>query len=252
MSISAGGNDTMGGFPSAYASGAGGLGGVGLVGLIGLNSLFGRGGVGGFGDGTTGSVVADQNVSELRKDVQGVATTVMSLGNEIQGAIFNQTMAQMAQFTNVNDQIMNSSKENALLAKDAVIAGLLNTQSLKEQAGAIQAVNLENFSEIRQLINTDGDATRALINQNLIDGLREELTRERRGRDARELEINISNTNQQTQNQLQSQLQSQNNVFANMLNPIVEQLSRQTQGIVNLGTMTGNSQAQTSANTKVN
>lgn len=248
--ISTGGNETMGGFPSAYAGGfggAGGLGGVGLVGLIGLNSfLGGRGGLGGV-DGTTGNVVADQNVSELRKDVQGVATTVMGLGNELQSAIFNQTMAQMAQFTNVNDNIMNASKENALLAKDAVIAGLVNTQVIKEQAGAIQAANLENFSEIKQLINADGDATRALINQNLIDGLREDLGRERRGRDAREIEINISNSNQQSQNQIQNLT----NQLAVSLNSLGDQIARNTNSVIAVGsTISGTSQAANPVNIK--
>lgn len=249
-------SDVMGGYPSAFAGGlGGGLGGFGLVGLIGLNSFLGNRGFGdGFGGpGGVAATVADQNVSELRKDVAGVNTTVEALGNELQGAIFNLSSLQTGQFNNLSNLIMAGSKENALLAKDSIIAGMLNTQGIKDQAAAFQVVNQENFCQLKEAIHADGDATRALINQNLIDGLREELARERRGRDQREIEINVTQSNQQTQNQLQAQMQSQNQFLASMFNALGDQVNRAANSVVNVGSGTvAGGQTNSQANTKVN
>lgn len=261
MSISTGATDIMGGYPSAYAGGLGaGLGGFGLVGLIGLNSFLGNRGFGdGFaggafpGAGLAGTTVADQNISELRKDVQGVNTTVESLGNELQGAIFNQTLGQTTQFNNLGDLVMNGFSQTALAAKDATIQGIINTQTIKDQASAFQVINQENFCSVKSLIAAEGDKTRDLITQNLIDGLRAELVQERRGRDNREIEINVTQTNQQTQNQLQAQIQSQNQFLATMFNSLGDQVNRATNSIVNVGSgLVASPQTSSNANTKVN
>jgi len=269
MSISTGATDVVGGgYPTAFAgypgAGFGGLGGVGLFGLIGLNSFLGGNGWGnGFGNGWgaggpfpgagfAGTTVADQNISELRKDVQGVATTVEAKTNDLTNTIYQQTLGQTSQFTNLGDLVMNGFAATAPAAKDATIQGILNTQSIKDQAANFQVVNQENFCQIKAAINADGDATRALINTNLIEGLRAELVAERRSRDLREIEINVTQTNQQTQNQLQAQLQAQSQAIGNALNMLGDQINRQTNSMINLGTMTGNAQTATNANTKVN
>lgn len=257
MSISTGATDVVGGYPTAYGGGFGGLGGFGLVGLIGLNSFLGNRGFGdGFGPngaGVVASTVADQNISELRKDVAGVNTTVEALGNELQGAIFNLSTAQTAQFNNLSNLIMAGSKENALLAKDAVIAGMVNTQSMKDQAAAFQVINQENFCAVKELIHADGDATRALINANRIEELRDQLNAERRGRDQREIEINVTQSNQQTQNQLQAQMQQQNQFLATMFNSLGDQVNRAANSVVNVGSGTvAGGQSNNQANTKVN
>lgn len=234
-----------------------GLGG-GLIGGLLLGALLRNGNGGLFGNGTgagaelaAGDIAAQvvnlQNTSNIREEIG-------TLGNELQAAFATQTQGQTAQFNQVADLVMASSKENALLAKDAIIAGMVNTQSIKDQASAFQVINQENFCAIKELIHSDGDATRALITTNLIDGLRAELAGERRGRDQREIEINVSQSNQQTQAQLQSQLQSQTQFFATCLNSLGDQIARQTNSLINIGsgTVAGSGQTSNVANTKVN
>lgn len=256
MSITTGATDFVGGgYPTAYAGGFGGFGGIAPIGLIGLNTFLGRG----FGNdfdgrgGMAGTTVLEQNVSELRKDVQSVNTQVESLGNELQGAIFAQTSGQTAQFNQIADLIMSSSKENALLAKDAVIANMVNTQSIKDQAANFQVVNQENFCSIKELVHADGDATRALINANRIEELRDQLAAERRGRDNREIEINVQNNATQTQNVLQQQQQQQTQYLSTLLSSLGDQVNRATNSVINVGSgLVAGSQTNSSANTKVN
>lgn len=244
MGLSTGETDVYGG--GAYGGGLGGLGGVGLIGLIGLNSFLGRGnGFGDEGGRGAGNVVLEQNVSNIREEIG-------ALGNEMQSAFSLQTASQTAQFNNIGDLIMNGFSQTALAAKDATIQGLINTQTIKDQSANFQVVNQENFCSIKELIHADGDTTRALLTQNLIDGLRAELAGERRGRDQREVEINISNSAVATQSQLQAQLQQQTQAIGTALGAIQNQLIHQTNSMINLGTMTGNTQAATAANTKVN
>lgn len=255
-------NPLMVGSPSSIPTD--GLGGGGLLTGIILAGLLGRNGLGGYGYGgggydghsipaVPGTTVLEQNVSELRKDVAGVNTTVEALGNELQGALSAQTAAQTSQFNHIGDLIMSGSKENALLAKDAIIVGMTNTQSIKDQATTFQAINQENFCTLKAAISADGDATRALINQTLIDGLREELARERRGRDQREIEINVTQTNQQTQAQLQAQMQQQNQFLATMFNSLGDQVNRAANSVVNVGSGTvAGGQTSNQSNTKVN
>jgi hypothetical protein len=260
MSIGSTTYDMQGGTP---AFGYGGFGGGGVIEGLLLGTLlrggFGNngwgnngwgGGYGGFGGPFpgTGPVVADQNISDLRKDVQGVNTQVESLGNEIQSAIFNQTLGQTQQFSNLGDLVMNGFSATALAAKDATIQGIINTQAIKDQAANFQVVNQENFCQIRAQIAADGDATRALINTNVIQGLRDELDSERRRSNFREVEINVTQTN----NQLQAQMQAQTQAVGNALSALQAQIAHQTNSMINLGTMTGNTQAATAANTKVN
>lgn len=258
----------VGGYPSAYAGGLGGFGGIGglgLVGLIGLNSLWGNRGWGVDGGpngaGVVANTVADQNISELRKDVQGVNTTVQALGNEIQSALSQQTLGQNANFANLNNRLCDSEKDTMQGFFNIQTQALLNTQSIKDQSAAQQVINQENFCQLRQQINADGDATRALINsineQNLRDrlqALETQVANEQRNRSFREIEINVAQTNQQTQNQLQAQLQSQTQFFANALNMLGDQINRQTNSLINIGsgTVAGSGQSANQANTKVN
>lgn len=257
MSISTGATDVVGGYPAAYAGGLGaGIGGLGLVGLIGLNSFLGNR-FGEFGAGAPGAVagttVLEQNVSELRKDVAGVNTTVEALGNELQGALAMQNLSQQTEFRSLDNRLCDSEKSALTAAFQATIQGMQNTQMLSNQLTAFQVSNDKEFCSIKSAINADGDATRALITQNLIDGLRSELATERRNRDNREIEINVSQTNQQTQNQLQAQLQSQNQFLATMFNSLGDQVNRAANSVVNVGSGTvAGGQSNNQANTKVN
>lgn len=269
MSISTGATDVVGGYPSAYAgypaAGFGGLGGLGLVGLIGLNSFLGNnnwggwnnwgGGFGGPFGGVAagaGTVVTEQNVSDLRKDVSDVDTHVEALGNEIQGALAQQTLGQTQEFRNLDNRLCESEKTTMQGFFAVQTQGLMNTQAIKDQLTAQGQMIAQNFCEVKSAIHADGDATRALINGIEMQNLRDALELERRGRQFREVEINVTQTNQQTQNQLQAQLQAQSQAIGNALNMLGDQINRQTNSMINLGTMTGNAQTATNANTKVN
>lgn len=258
MSISTGATDVVGGYPTAYGGLGAGLGGFGLVGLIGLNSFLGNRGWGdGFGGpnggGFVASTVADQNISELRKDVASVNTTVEALGNELQGALNASNMNNANNFRNLDNQICGVEKTLLQQSYAQSLQAFQNTQAIQNQVSAFQNATDLQFCAVKQQINADGDATRALINQNLIDGLREELSRERRGRDQREIEINVTQSNQQTQNQLQAQLQSQNQFLASMFNSLGDQVNRAANSVVNVGSGTvAGGQTNSQANTKVN
>jgi len=255
MSISTGATDVVGG---GAGYGFGGFGGIAPIGLIGLNTFLGNGwnngwNQGGFRDGNPGTTVLEQNVSELRKDVQGVNTTVEALGNEIAQSQFNQTMDSNNNFRNLDNRLCDSEKSQLQSAYAQSLQAFQNTQAIQSQLSAMQTANDLQFCSVKQQINADGDATRALITQNLIDDLRSQLTAERRGRDNREIEINVSQTATQTQNQLQAQLQSQNQFLATMLNSLGDQVNRATNSVVNVGSgLVAGSQSNSNANTKVN
>lgn len=216
--------------------------------VIGLNTfLGGRNGFGndGFvngGGAIPGTTVAEQNVSELRKDVAGVNTTVEALGNEIANAHFQQTMDINNNFRNLDNRLCDNEKATMNMGF-----------AISNQMSNFQHSVDNQFCAVKQQINADGDATRALITQNLIDGLRNELASERRNRDNREIEINVTQTNQQTQNQLQAQLQSQNQFLATMFNSLGDQVNRATNSVVNVGSgLVTSPQSNNNANTKVN
>lgn len=261
MSISTGGTDIMGGYPAAYGGINNGIGGLGLVGLIGLNSLWGGRGFGdgwgagapAVGAGIAGTTVLEQNVSELRKDVAGVNTTVEALGNELQGAIFNLNQGIQGEFRNLDNQICDVEKSMLQQSYAQSLQAFQNTQAIQNQVTAFQVANDAKFCNLENQIHADGDATRALINGIEMQNLRDALAAERRNRDNREIEINVTQTNQQTQNQLQAQLQQQNQFLATMFNSLGDQVNRAANSVVNVGSGTvAAPQTNSQANTKVN
>ncbi len=242
MSISTGATDVVGG--GGY--GFGGFGGIAPIGLIGLNTFLG--GQNGWGNNWNngggaipGTTVLEQNVSDLRKDVSDVSTEVHKLGNELQLSFNASNMNIANNFRNLDNQICAVDK-TVMQGNFAISSQMSNFQHAVDQ----------QFCAVKQQINADGDATRALITQNLIDGLRAELAGERRGRDNREIEINVQNTAVATQSQLQAQLQQQRQELGTFMNVVGDQLARQTNSIVNLGTMNSSGQSNSSAQTKVN
>lgn len=255
MSISMGATDVIGGGGAGY--GFGGFGGIAPIGLIGINTLFGQNnwnnGNNGFRDGIAGTTVLEQNVSELRKDVQGVNTTVEALGNEIAGSQFQQTMDSNNNFRNLDNRLCDSEKTQLQSAYAQSLQSFQNTQAIQTQLSAMQTANDLQFCSVKQQINADGDATRALITQNLIDDLRSQLTSERRGRDAREIEINVQNNATQTQNQLQAQQQQQTQYLASLFGNLSDQVNRANNSIVQVGNgLLAGAQDNNQANTKVN
>lgn len=262
MSISTGGTDMIGG-GSGYGFGGGGFGGIAPIGLIGLNTfLGGRGGFGndGFGAGgafpgagIVGSTVADQNISELRKDVQGVNTTIESLGNEIAGSQFAQTIDFNNNFRNLDNRLCDSEKSALASAYAQSLQAFQNTQVIQGQLTNMQNATDMQFCSVKELVHTDGDLTRSLITQNLIDDLRNQLLQERRGRDSREIEISVNNSNTSIQGQIQAQAQQQNQFLASMFNALGDQVNRAANSVVNVGSGTvAGGQSNNQANTKVN
>lgn len=242
--------------------GFGGFGGIAPIGLIGLNTFLG--GRGGFGNdgfvggginngGIPGTTVAEQNISELRKDVAGVNTTVEALGNEIAAAHFQQTMDSNNNFRNLDNRLCDSEKTALQSAYAQSLQSFQNTQAIQTQMSAFQVANDARFCNLETTIHADGDATRALINGIEMQNLRDALASERRNRDNREIEINVTQTNQQTQNQLQAQMQSQNQFLATMFNSLGDQVNRATNSVVNVGSgLVSAPQSNSQANTKVN
>ncbi|APZ82874.1 hypothetical protein [Flavobacterium phage FL-1] len=250
MSISTGATDMIGAGGAGY--GFGGFGGIAPIGLIGLNTFLGGRGFGndGFGDGrgaaaTAGTTVLEQNVSNIREEIG-------QLGNEMQSAFATQNLSFSGYFRDLDNRLCESEKTQLQSAYAQSLQAFQNTQAIQGQITAFQVANDKEFCAIKSQINADGDATRALITQNLIDGLRNELLQERRGRENREIEINIANTATATQAQVQGQIQAQTQLLANSLNLFGDQLARQTNSIVNLGTMSGSGQTNTASQTKVN
>lgn len=237
--------------------------GLGLVGLLGLNGLNG-GCSRGIGDGTDLNTLPILNtLADLRKDTQEVSTEVHKLGNEMVGELhkqtinfneqlFNQSLALGKEFCDLTADVKEVACDAKVAVKESIIEGMKNTQSIKDQVSGYQVINSENFCEVKSLIREDGEKTRSLINANRIEDLRDALAAERRHTDRREQDIHITNTNINTQQQIQAQLQAQTSSFANSLNLLGDQIARQTNSVINLGTMLGNAQTATSANTKVN
>lgn len=240
--------------PVAPTGFGGGFGGIAPVGLIGLNSLLGGGLYGGVAPAAlpVQTHVIEQTLGEIRKDIGDAKVASVQTECNIQAAIQVQDAANQVNFRALDKQLCDARHDATVAAMNGTIQGLTNTTSIKDQASANAAVAASQFSSLQATIMKDGDATRALITQNLIDGLRAELAGERRGRDQREIEITVNQSNVQTQNQVQAQLQAQTQFLATSLNSLGDQLNRQTNSIINLGTMAATGQSNSNANTKVN
>jgi hypothetical protein len=222
--------------------GNGGFGGFGLVGLVGLTDLFNRrrggdcddcGGGGGWNG--AGAVVLEKNVSDLRREV-------CETGDQIEAAMLQQTIANAAQFNGLSGQIATVAREAAVLALGQQATITSSAQGIKDQNTAFQIANQENFCGLKATILADGAATRQLITQNIIEGLRAELGEEKRRSDVARTEVIVNQSVSQSQAQLQAQFQQQNDRFHGFFGAINDQLLRQANSVVNLGTMLGSNQ----------
>jgi hypothetical protein len=243
-----------GGFPFGMGGGfGGGFGGIAPVGLIGLNNLFdrdkGHDHHGRKDDCNAGDIAA--RVVELQNSAN-IREEIGALGNEMQQAFATQNLANIAQFNQVQSALCSIDKTAAVAALEAKIASLQSTNEIKSDINALSVKTDMQACEILRAINADGDATRALINANTVNSLRDELLQERRRSDSREIEINVTQTNQQLQNQMQAQFQSQNNFLHNAFGLFGDQLNKANNSIVAVGsTLTGTGQNASQANTKV-
>lgn len=252
-------NDIYGG---GYGAGLGGaLGGVGLIGLVGLDSLLGRG-KGGFGGGNEvgTNIVEAEQIGDLRHDVEETKCAALGAATTIQTNLLEQIIGLNSQFSNTNNLLFGLDKSimgtNNLIGTTALqqtIASMQNTQSIKDQAATNQNFNQENFCSLRSAIANEAEKTRALITSNEIGNLRDELAAERRTNDRQHSDLTITQTVNQAQSQSQSQFQTLGNQLGSALGILNDQIARQNNSIVNLGSMSGSAgtQANTSANTKV-
>lgn len=207
--------------PTAVGSGAnvdGGLGGAGGIWpLLLLLLLRGRDGLGG-GDGCARDAA-------------------------ILAAISNGKDATVAEGRNLADAICSVKEQSASQAFALSTLASQNTQSIKDQNTAFAAIVDRRFDDIQTQITSGNAVILAKLNQTEIDNLRDQLDRERRRGDSREVEISINNTNQQ----MQAQFQAQNVALDHKLSLLVDQVNSTKQGIINLGTMVASGTQSTAA-----
>ena len=118
---------------------------------------------------------------------------------------------------------------------------------------AFQSATDAKLCNLENAVHADGDATRALINGIEMQNLRDALAAERRRSDQREVEINVTQTNQQTQQVLQNQFQQQSQSISSWLNALGDQVNRAANSVVNVGSGTvAGGQSNNQSATKVN
>jgi hypothetical protein len=165
----------------------------------------------------------------------GVATTETSNAN------------QTGQLTSA---VLQSTSANQLAVagvKDAVNA---NSVVLMQQLNQVNTNIMESKYELSRDITADGEKTRALITANMVTDLNNQLADLRVQRAIADNGVTV--TNNINQNQAQQQQQQQLGFVVNALSGVVAELQRNTQSVVNLGTMSGSAGSQTANNTRVN
>ena len=183
------------------AIGAGGLGGLGAglgggVGLIGLIGLQDL-----FNkDRKDGGV---DNVAEFR----AIAGNICDVKSQV-AAQFNASQMQAYQIAS----------------------------AAQAQATAFQSLNDNKFEGLSRQIAADGDQTRALINANTIQDLRDQVLAGHRATDAQAVTISINNA----QAQSQAQLQAQSNDLFTHLRTIIDQNARAENSLINIQPNAGN------------
>lgn len=202
-----GGAPMMGGYPGGFGGGGFG-GGFGLFGLIGLTGLLGRDGLGG-GHGGGHSRGGDCDDSCAREAailaaIGNAKDATVGEGRGLLAAIASSKDVNVAGFTAIANEICDTkgAVKDALYAQ--TIQGIQNTEAIKSQSQAFQIANDSKFEALSRQIANDGDVTRALINANTIQDLRDRLLTSERHGDRRELEINIANINTNIQQQQQA------------------------------------------------
>lgn len=232
-----------------------GLGG-GLLGGLVLGSLFRNGGFGNNwgGDGVgAGQIVAD---TAILNGVNEISAAVPLSACQTQGAV---SAAASGINTNTLQQTIAINNEIARLALGAQqgFAGVKDSVQLGNAALATELCGIsrqiqEVGCDIKSTVLTDGAATRQLITQNIIDGLRAQLEDQKHDARSRGVEVNVTQQVTQLQAQQQQQAQLQGLIATvNAIVPLVVQNNRATQDIINLGTMAASgNQANTQTNVR--
>ncbi len=240
-----------GGFAGGGDSFGFGGGGIGLIALL---ALLGRGRGGLFGgnegspdldaSGIAAKVVELQNSANIRAEVAESEADILS-------ALQAQSAGLTQQHFTIAQSLADINKNAVVAALEAKIATLQSTNELKTDINALSVKTDMQSCEILRAINADGDATRALINVNTVNDLRDELLRERRRSDSREIEINVTQTNQQLQNQMQAQFQIQRDDADRRFNALFSQQAKAGQDIIAVGSLlTGTTQTASPVNVR--
>lgn len=229
-----GSNDNMGG---------------GLIGGLILGSLLrNNGNLFGGADGAAGAMLrtppeqATANMS-LMAGIGDVKQAVAVNAANADTSNAMQTNALSSQLSGIAAALTNT----VTMAKDSASA---NAVTLMQQLNTVNTNLMESKFELSQAITNDGEKTRALITANMVTELNNQLADLRTKQAVQDNGITV--TNNINQNQAQQQQQQQLGYVVNALNGVVAELQRNTQSVVNLGTMSGSAGTQTANNTRVN
>lgn len=228
-----GGNDNMGG---------------GLIGGLILGSLLrNNGNLLGGADGAAGGAMlrtppeqATANMS-LMAGIGDVKQAVAVNAANADTSNAMQTNAISAQLSGVAAALTNT----VTMAKDSASA---NAVTLMQQLNTVNTNIMESKFELAQVITNDGEKTRALITQNLVTDLNNQIADLRVQRTMADNGVTV--TNNINQNQLQQQQQQQGILTNTLLQQLLAE-QRITQGVLNIGSGTVSGNSQTAANTRV-
>lgn len=200
---------------------------------------------------------ANNNAMLLLKDIQDSSQEVISSINASENAI-NATVnstAQTALVQQLQSQIANLQGQSDIKAAIATSTGAVvnelheSTQQIGNQLDGITISMLNGFNNVSREITNDGDKTRALITANMVTDLNNQIADLRTQRHVADSGVNV--TNNINQNQLQMQQQQQLSSIVGALGSVVGELQRNTQSVVNLGTMSGSAGTQSASNALV-
>ena len=237
------------------AGGDGGLGfggGGGLIGGLILGSLL-RQGRGGLFGGEDGAVVAPgaqaQANMSLMQSIGQVDKAVAVSTAAMEASQANQSIGLTNQFNNVTGSLATRIEG----VKDTVNS---NSVALMQQLNTVNTNLLSGFNQTQQVVQNDGDKTRALITAQYEATLNRQLTdanaavialqnRFENAERARGIEVNTTTTVNQMQQQAQQQQQ-----YGHLANLIYGLGQNITNGAINVGsgTLTAN---PTNTNTSI-
>ncbi len=223
MSISSGfeANSLGGGYAGGLGLGGAGFGGnsgfgaFGLFGLLGIDSLGGR---------------------RRGDDDCGREAVILA-------AIANSKDTTVAEGRNLADRVADANVTNLQQFYAAAIQNSNLQQEIKDQATAFAIVNDKRFDDLTAQGANQTAAILARINDVENQNLRDQLSEARRHGSNRDVEISINNSASAVQAQLQAQNQWQTQKdhdnerrFDAIFNSF-NQLNRNTQDVINFGTM---------------
>lgn len=181
------------------------------------------------------SIQQNNNAMLLLKDIQDSSQDVIAAVNAASQT--NLVQQLQGQISNLQGQ---ADIKTQVVSGNANVVNEVNAvnQNLSNQLNTVNTNMLKGFADLG-----------SKIDQNLITELREQLAEQRTRSSINEGNVTVTNNINQTQQQQQQQQQIWN--INNLLQDLLAQ-QKITQGIVNLGTMTGSAGSQTAANTRVN